>query len=128
MAAQTLLTDATAFQSYDKLPSLQVACYLLAQIAGAPYSTMTAQQLLTASGAFQILGDELTALQVADYLLSNIQSGGGGGGGSGTQVYSGDYGGASPAGFVTLPSGVTTAIAFDTSKGRQWAFFSGVWN
>ncbi len=72
MAAQTLLTAATAFQSYEELPSLQVACYLLAQIAGAPYNTMTAQQLLTASGPFQILQDKTTALQVIAYELSQI--------------------------------------------------------
>ena len=62
---------ASAYQAITGDAAAQVQVYLLAQIAGAPYATMTAQQLIAAANGFQIM-DGLTAKQVQAFLLATI--------------------------------------------------------
>ena len=45
-------------------------------------------------------------------------------GGIGGGVFAGDYG----AGQPTFTPTTNAAIAFDTSNGTQWNWYSGVWN
>jgi hypothetical protein len=54
-------------------------------------------------------------------LLCEISEGGGGGGGG---IYSGNYSGGQP----NFTPSETTAIAFDTSTGAQWSYYSGAWH
>jgi hypothetical protein len=75
---------------------------------------------------FKCLGPGIaTLLEVQVYLLCNLVNAGAAGSGA-TQVFAGNYGGASPAAFVTVTT--TAAIAFDTSNGTQWNYYNGVWN
>ena len=90
-------------------------------------ATQTANQLIASAVALGY--DALSFRDLLECLLYAAQTGGGGGGGGGeVQVYQGNYGGASPAGFVTLPAGVTAAVAVDNSNGRLWLFYSNGWN
>lgn len=68
--AKSLITAASPLQSITGPTALQVEIALLAQIAGAPYSTMTAQQLIALATQYQSIADPNTARQVIIALLA----------------------------------------------------------
>lgn len=72
--APSLITDANSLQIVrDEVTLLQIQVYLLAQIAGAPYSTMSASDLETAATQqYQLIRDANTLRQVIIYLLAQI--------------------------------------------------------
>jgi len=71
---QSLVNAANPLQSIYGDLALQVIIALLAQIAGAPYSTMTANQLIALANAYQSITSEL-AKQVIIALLTKIVNG-----------------------------------------------------
>jgi len=83
----------------------------------------TPQTLVDESKCFacdSITEKQLLAIQV--YLLCQIAAGGGGGGD--VQGFAGDYGGGTPTDVPTT----AIAVAYDTSNGQPWAYYSGSWH
>jgi len=74
------------------------------------------------SGNVPQKSDTMRMLLVKD-VNAILNPGGGGGGGASGGVYAGNYSGGQPP--FTPPLGA--GIATDTSTGRQWNFYSGVW-
>jgi hypothetical protein len=85
-----------------------------------------ADTLLTAACESQIgcITSDITLLIITAQLLCEINEGGGGGGGGGQYVFEGNYGGGVPTDSPT----VSAAIAFDTSTGTQWNWYSNAWH
>jgi hypothetical protein len=121
-----IATDATSLGKqagqYDAISGPMLAkwaiIWLLQQIAG---NTMNAQQLITQAQAYQAISGPMLADWTIIYLLTQISISNGG---SPNGVTSGNYGGGQPN--FTPVSG--TAIAIDTSNGRQWAYWAGAWH
>jgi hypothetical protein len=94
---------------------------LLRSIAGAPYNTMTPNQLAQNSSPFSGTFNCSIADAVEIYLLDAINSGGGSGGGRGTSAtFAGHYAGGPPSNDPTPMNG---DIATDLDAGnRQWVY------
>lgn len=93
-----------------------VQVYLLQQIAGAPYSTMTANELNTNAAALQgVINPDLVTI----YLLEAIASGTGAGG----FTPAANYGGVAP----NVTPGTSFSMTVDTSNGRVWLWYNGIW-
>lgn len=118
MSGQTLIAAASGLQNInDNVTALQVIISLLQQQNG---NTMNGNQLIAATVAagIPVINDPVTALQVIVYLLAN------GSGTGGSSISSGPYAGGQPS-FTPTTS---TALAVDTSNGRVWLFYNGIWN
>lgn len=117
LTVQQLTNASTCFACIPKGYRDAVMIYLLGRIAGVTDITT----LMSASACYNCIpAGYQTALQI--YLLNSILSGGGSGGTQ--EVFSGNYAGGSP---TDVPTGAQ-AVAFDTSNGTLWEFYSGVWH
>lgn len=68
--------------------------------------------------------DRLSYRDILLCILEGITSGGGSGGTGDVQGFSGNYGGGTPTDTPTT----SVAIAYDTSNGQPWAWYSGAWH
>lgn len=117
--AEALSFAAGAFAAFGGTIADWVIIYLLAQLAGAPYATMTANQLSINAASYTGNFGCTIAQAVMIYLLGNITTGGGSGGG----VFSDNYHGVAP---VFTPTS-SSAIATDTVTGVRWEYLNGGW-
>ena len=124
----SLVTDANAYQAItSKGLALRIIIWELQQIAGGSVAALTPQQLITQAGPYQAITSEGLADRIIIYLLGQILANGAGGVSGGV---AGNYAGQNPlvgAG-VAAAAGSSLNFAEDTSNGRLWIGWSGVWH
>lgn len=95
-----------------------VQILLLQELAG---NTMTPSELTEAAACYDRCIPKGQQPAVIIYLLDQLAGGGAGGA---QYAFEGNYGGGVPTDIPT----VSAAVAFDTSTGTEWHWYSGQWN
>ena len=116
LTLQELETNSSCFDCIPVGTQDAVLIYILARIAG----VTDIPTLMAASACYDCIPvGYRKAVQI--YLENLILSGGGTGG---QEVFSGNYAGGVP---TDVPTGAQ-AVAFDTSNGTLWEYYSGSWH
>ena len=120
---QTLATNAKCLAAKFSRTELQaIRIYLWCAYLNGETVSCDPQTLATASACLleKLSRGDMDAIETN--LACAIAAGGGGGGSAG--VTAADYGGGEPS-FTPATDG---AVAIDTSNGRIWWWYSGIWN